>query len=274
MSVHLPVVGDATAPGAAPRPRPLPVPELSTVLATSNSIGAVIEPDRVVLADPPGAGNAGSVLRDTLLLGVVLGGSVALGYGISSPGRSLVHNRMLPWILGRSLGVAAYLTLTALVLLGLWLRHPWRTRAWSPRPESLLRGHVVLAASTVALLAGHVTSIALDRYAGVGWTGVLVPGQAHYRPTAVAFGTVALYALVLVGGTAALAGVIGRRVWFPIHTLSASVFCLCVVHGVLAGSDSHALRWMYVATGVVVMAVQITRWSVRYANRHPELEFE
>ena len=36
-----------------------------------------------------------------------------------------------------------------------------------------------------------------------------MPWHAHYRPTAVALGTIGLYAIVLVGGTAALAGSIG-----------------------------------------------------------------
>jgi len=274
MNVDLTATDVRGAPMTAPRPLPLPVPELTTVVATSDPIVAVVEPDRCVATDPPVAVRTRRVARDAVLLGVVLGSSVALGYEISSPARSLVHNRMLPWILGRSLGVASYLTLTALVLLGLWLRHPLRTRAWSPRPESLLRGHVVLAASTVVLLVGHVTSIALDRYAGVGWKGALVPGHAHYRPTAVAVGTVALYALVLVGGTAALAGAIGSRIWFPIHVVSATVFCLCLVHGVLAGSDGNALRWLYVGTGALVVAVQITRWSARYANGRSQGELE
>jgi hypothetical protein len=38
------------------------------------------------------------------------------------------------------------------------------------------------------------------------------------------------------------------------------VFCLTLAHGVLAGSDSVALRWVYVASGVVVLVLQITRW--------------
>jgi sulfoxide reductase heme-binding subunit YedZ len=179
---------------------------------------------------------------------------------------------MLPWILGRSLGVACYLTMTALVAVGIWLRHPWRYRFPRPGPETLLRSHVALAAATMALLAGHMTSLALDHYAGVGWVGTFVPWHAQYRPTAVALGTFAFYGMVLVAGTAALAGTIARRVWFPVHTVSAGIFALCAVHGVLAGSDSASLRWLYVATGALVVAVQITRWTARYTGRPSELE--
>jgi hypothetical protein len=184
-----------------------------------------------------------------------------------------MHNRMLPWILGRSLGVASYLTLTALVVMGTWLRHPWRRYVRFPRPEVLLRTHVALAAGFATLVVGHLTAIALDHYAGVGWIGVVEPWHAQYRPTPVTLGTFSLYGIVLVILTAALAGSIARRVWFPIHSASALIFCLSLAHGVLAGSDSHALRWMYVATGGAVALTQLSQWVARRTSRSRDLEF-
>jgi len=214
-----------------------------------------------------------SALWSLLTLGVIAALSMLAGTVFAERSASLLHNKMLPWILGRGLGVASYVALTTMVVLGVWLRHPWRTRMWSPRPETLLRAHATLAACTITLLAGHLTAIALDHYAGVGWIGTFVPWHATYRPTAVALGTLALYALVLVAGTAALAGSIGRRIWFPIHSVSATVFGLTLMHGLLSGSDSHSLRWMYVATGSAVVAVQVSRWIARYraADLVPEL---
>ena len=172
----------------------------------------------------------------------------------------LLHDRMLPWILGRSLGVASYLALTAMVLLGVWLRHPWRRRWHRPSPAAVLWAHVALAAATVTLLAGHLTALALDRYAGVGWIGVAVPWTASYRPTPVALGVLALYGVVLVTATAALAGSIGRRVWFPLHATAVSIFCLSAAHGMLAGSDAVGLRWVYVVTCAAVGLLQGSRW--------------
>ena len=258
----------STPPGTGPQP----VPELTPAAggwSAEPSDGTSTGPDAGAVV-PVVTWAAGTLA----LVAVVLAVTTAIAYEVTLRSGALVHNKMLPWILGRSLGVASYLTLTALVVLGIWLRHPWRNRLWSPRPESLLRAHVVLAACTVVLLAGHLTSIALDHYAGVGWTGTFVPWQAHYRPTAVAIGTIALYGIVLVAGTAALAGSLGGRVWYPIHTISATIFCLCLAHGAMAGSDSHTLRWVYVITGGVVAVVQTTRWVARRIGRHVVLEFE
>jgi len=210
----------------------------------------------------------------TTLLAVacVLGLSVLAGDAVANWTAPLVHNRMLPWILGRSLGVASYLTLTALVVIGTWLRHPWRRYARFPGPEALLRTHVALAAGVATLVIGHLTAIALDHYAGVGWVGAFEPWHAQYRPTAVTLGTLSFYGIVLVILTAALAGSIARNVWFPIHGASSLIFCLSLAHGILAGSDSYALRWMYVATGGVVAATQVSRWVARRASRRREME--
>lgn len=270
------------SPGGPVGPRPVPelLPHPGGTAGVGADAGAAIalavRPAPVAAPAPPGVAPAPrratplgtgvrpssrpDVLRPAVVLGVVLGVSVLVGHIAGTQGRVLIHDKMLPWILGRSLGIATYVALTAMVVLGLWLRHPWRGRFRRPRPESILRAHVTLAACTVALLAGHLTSLALDRYAGVGWTGVFVPWGAQFKPTGVAIGTLAFYALVLVAGTAALAGSIGRAVWFPIHTASVVVFCLCLVHGVLAGSDSVALRWVYVVSGATVLVLQFTRW--------------
>ena len=200
--------------------------------------------------------------RDIAALVVVLAVSIGAGFVVAVHSEALLHDRMLPWILGRSLGVASYVALTALVALGIWFRHPWRVTRRTPSPETLLRSHAALAACTLALLAGHVTALVLDRYSGVGWTGMLVPWHAQYRPTGVALGSIALYGLVLVAASAALAGSLARRVWLPVHSVSSLVFAVSLAHGVVAGSDSRVLWSMYLVTGGVVAALQASRLLV------------
>jgi sulfoxide reductase heme-binding subunit YedZ len=238
-----------TVPELVPGPERRPVPSRAESRAPALQMFEP-DPDRRL----PALG------RPVALVTVILGVSLLIGHLAGTQGQTLVHNKMLPWILGRSLGVGSYVSLTTLVILGLWLRHPWRGRFRRPTPEAILWAHVTLAGCTIALLVGHLTSLALDRYAGVGWTGVFVPWGAHFRPTAVALGTLAFYLLLLVVGTAALAGSIGQAVWLPIHTVSVVAFCMTLAHGVLAGSDSSTLRWFYVGSGALVLVLQFTRW--------------
>lgn len=177
---------------------------------------------------------------------------------------------MLPWILGRGLGIAAYLSLTGLTLLGLWLRHPLAQRWHWPSPVNRIRIHAVLAASTLVLILGHVVALVLDKFAGVGVLGAVAPGASGYRPLAVALGTVGVYLALLVGASAALAGRLTGRAWRPIHHAALVVFGLAWAHGLLAGSDSSRLRLMYAVTGGIVTLFALTRRLVPIANRSLE----
>ncbi|HET7310674.1 MAG TPA: hypothetical protein VFJ17_05050 [Mycobacteriales bacterium] len=181
------------------------------------------------------------------------------GFAMSSWVGAAPVGRMLPWILGRGLGIASYLSLAALTALGLWLRHPLAQRWRWPAPATRIRLHAVLAAATVVLVTGHVVALVLDSFAGVGVLGAVVPGASGFRPFAVALGTVSLYLAVLVGGSAALAGRLTGRFWRPIHGAASVVFALAWTHGLLAGSDALRLRWMYAVTGGLVVLLALTR---------------
>ena len=105
-----------------------------------------------------------------------------------------------------------------------------------PSTVAVLWAHVSLAAATVVLVAGHLAALALDRYAGVGWVGALVPWAAPARPTPVALGTLAAcYGVVLVTAAAWPAPSAGGVV--PVHSAAVLVFCCTLAHGITAGSD-------------------------------------
>ena len=204
------------------------------------------------------AGSRTAVATLTVLVGALLCGHLVAWWVLP-----VLDGPMLPWVLGRGLGVAAYVSLTAVTALGLWLRHPWHARWPWPRPATALPWHAAGAAVTLVLTAVHITALALDRYAAVGWTGAAVPGASTYRPTAVALGTSGLYLGLLVGVTAVLAGALTGRVWLRLHAAASVCFLLVWTHGILAGSDVHALRALYVATGALVLALAVSRRLAR-----------
>jgi predicted ferric reductase len=176
---------------------------------------------------------------------------------------------MLPWIVGRGLGIAGYLSLSGLTLFGLWLRHPWRTRVAKPSPETVLRVHAVLAPLTLVLIVGHIVALALDPFAGVGWAGAFVPGASAYRTVAVAIGTLSLYFGGLVGITAALAGRWRHLPWLPIHRFASLTFVAVWLHGVLAGSDTAVMMPIYAATGLLTLIAWITRRTAHRSGTSP-----
>lgn len=178
----------------------------------------------------------------------------AAGYGLGLGVAPSESSRMFPWIVARATGIGAFLALTGLVLMGMLFRRPVRSEAKIQR-ETLLRFHVYLWPALWGLVLAHLGSLLADRYAGVGWKALAIPDTASYRPGPVTFGLIALYLLLVVTVSAALAGraVVGSR-WAPLHRLAYPAFGLVWIHGVLAGSDTTTLRWLYVLTAVVVGA--------------------
>ncbi len=188
------------------------------------------------------------------------GASALLSTAVYATAGGKVARTMLPWVLGRGLGLAALGALTLLVASGLWFRHPWRRRRRVPGAYGELRVHAALGSAALVLTAAHIVALALDHYAGVGWAGAFVPGRSGYRPVPVALGTAALYLGLLVGLTAALAGrlAVGRH-WYAVHRTASAVFVLVWLHAVLAGSDAAGLRPVYVVSGAAMLALAFTR---------------
>ena len=218
-----------------------------------------------------GGRGAGTARLPARFAAVVLLATAGAGYLAVRLTMPLVGDRYLPWIVGRTMGMAAYGAMFLMVVAGLWLHHPWRARWAKVHPETLLRLHAALGASVVVLVAGHVSSLALDRYAGVGWRGVLVPGAAVYRPWPVAVGVCAAYGLLLVAATAGIGGRLVGRAWRPVHLLSLPIFGAVWYHGLFAGSDALRLRLLYASTGGLVVVLAVTR-VLAAASRPGRLE--
>ncbi len=173
-----------------------------------------------------------------------------------------VHSRYFPWLTGRALGIAGYVSLSTLVFVGVWMRHPWRLRRPLVHSETRLRVHASLATATIALVVGHVVALASDRYAGVGWIGAIVPGESRYRTLAVSLGVIAMLLMTLLFASARAAGRFGARHWLTYHHFAVVTFILVWFHGVLAGTDTAALRWLYVTSGATILALTVSRYMV------------
>jgi len=203
------------------------------------------------------------VLRNVAVVGFVTASGTVTGFLLGDVSRRVSGNRMAPWIIGRASGVAAYVMLVALVLLGLVLSHPGRARVSWPSSATRIRLHVTLAVFTLAFVVLHVVVLVTDRYAGVGVWGALAPMGASYRPIPVTLGVIGMWSGVLAGMTAASAHLIPVRVWWPLHKMAIGSLVLVWLHGVTAGSDTSALRLVYLATGVAVVLVAFWRYAAR-----------
>jgi hypothetical protein len=185
---------------------------------------------------------------------------------------ALSHQPMGPWLLARAGGLTSYLLLVALVCTGLVLAHPWRTRITRPATATRLRVHAALASGTFVFTVLHVVALAVDKHAGVGWRGALLPLASDYRPVPVTLGVIGVYAGLVAGLTASMAGRLAARIWWPVHKTAASSLVLVWAHSILAGSDTPALLALYLGSGGLVLVLAISRYTARTtADRVVEL---
>jgi methionine sulfoxide reductase heme-binding subunit len=156
------------------------------------------------------------------------------------------------WYLTRTTAIAAYVTLTASVLLGL-MRTIARTTAehLSWVVDEL---HAFVATLAGLFVIGHLLTIKLDTFVVFSLHDLLVPGQGPYRPVAVNIGIFALYAMALTLISSWLRRRIPYRFWRAIHYLSFLTFALVTIHGWLAGSDAGE-PWMRALYGGGAAAV-------------------
>jgi len=189
--------------------------------------------------------------RATLVLIAILAIVAVYATDQIAPATSDRQAQLRIWLAARASGIVVFLLLTFQICLGLVLSHPTNKSTWK-LSKRIYPWHVHLWVFVMAFLVVHIVSIVLDPYAKVTVAAVLIPGLSEYRSSPVALGTMALYAFVLTAITARYTRLLPAGVWLTIHRLSLIVFVFAWLHSVLAGSDSEALRLMYVGTGLAV----------------------
>jgi hypothetical protein len=167
------------------------------------------------------------------------------------------------WLAARATGLVAFGLLTFQVVFGLLLSHPHNKTTWR-LSKRVFPWHDHLWVFVMTFLAAHVLSLVADPKAGVGLVGAVIPGMSQYRSVPVALGTVALYAFLVTAVTARQTRLLPPGAWLSLHRLAIGILAIAWIHGMLAGSDSGALRPIYILAAVVVVEAGAYRyWAAR-----------
>jgi predicted ferric reductase len=139
----------------------------------------------------------------------------------------------------RASGVTAWGLLTAVVLWGLLLRT--RLLGSKAGPVSLLAMHRWLGALALGALAVHLVLLLVDPMVRFTVPQLLVPGLAPWQPVAVAFGVLAMWALLpvtIIGRLRTKLGSAGAGLFRKSHVVSYFAWPLATAHYILAGTDA------------------------------------
>lgn len=161
------------------------------------------------------------------------------------------------WFLSRSSGVIAYVLVTVGVLWGLIQSGSlFRARV---APLLALGLHSFLNWLGLGLAALHGIILIGDHFIKIGLPEVFTPFLSPYRPVPVGLGIIGFYLMLLLSLSFYARNHLGQKNFRLLHYASYAVFLMVTVHGVLAGTDSGPLWWLYAVSLVSVGVMTVMR---------------
>lgn len=157
------------------------------------------------------------------------------------------------WYAARAGGIAAYVLLSAVVVLGLTMSGRKRLKIW-PRfaVEDVHRFGGLLVGTFVGI---HVLAIAIDSFLPFSIGSMVVPFVSRYRPFWVALGIVAAELLLALAVANHYRNrLISHSFWRRTHYLNFVVWTAATLHGLGSGTD-RSTWWLLTITTVSVAAV-------------------
>ena len=151
------------------------------------------------------------------------------------------------WLAARATGIVAFLLLTLQVVFGLVLSHPHNKTTWK-LSRRVFPWHDHLWVFVMAFLAAHIVSLVADPKSGVDLLGAVVPGLSELPRLGRGPGHPGAYAFLVTAITARWTKLLPPGAWLALHRLAIVIYVLAWLHGMLAGTDSSALRPVYVAS--------------------------
>lgn len=205
-------------------------------------------------------------MRSTAILSALLALVVVVATDQILPPTTDRQAELRYWLTARATGVVAFLLLTLQMVFGLVLSHPHNKTTWK-LSKRVFPWHDHLWVFVMAFLVVHIASLVADPKSGIDLAGAFIPGMSQYRSSAVALGTMAVYAFLVTAITARYTKLLPPGAWLSLHRLAAVIFVLGWTHGILAGTDSGTLGPMYVAAGIAVTLAGAYRyWAARRAR--------
>src|ERR1041385_3296820 len=122
------------------------------------------------------------------------------------------------WYVTRGTGIVALILLTGSVVLGIVNQTRWHSEGWQRFTLQDLHKNISLVA--LAVVAVHVSTSVIDRFAPIGWKDSLVPFLSPSRPLWLGLGTLAADLFLAILVTSLLRPRISPRLWRAVHWLS------------------------------------------------------
>ncbi len=160
------------------------------------------------------------------------------------------------WYIARSSGLVAWTLLVASLVLGALasgrLTEKRGSLRWILDPHPWVSG---LALATVAL---HIAAIIADTYVQISIKQAVVPWMSPWRATAVAWGAIAFWLMLVVQVSSLTQSLFSKRTWHAIHMTSYLLAVLATLHSIQTGTDVSNKYVVLLISGGVTIAVAVS----------------
>ena len=172
---------------------------------------------------------------------------------------------MLPWVVARSTGFAAFGLLTCAMLAGLLVRT--RTPVGPVKGSGMVDLHRHFSLLALVAIAVHGTALLFDGTIDVSPLALVVPGLVPYRPVWTGLGVLAAEVALLVHLSFRFRKRIGARMWRRIHWLTYAAFAGAAVHGIASGTDTGTTWATAFYGGAIASVAALTGWRATTTRR-------
>lgn len=161
------------------------------------------------------------------------------------------------WYLTRAAGIVAFVLLWFSVLGGLLQSTGLLARVM--RPVTATDLHNAIGIWSLYATAFHMVVLLWDHDTPFTVAGLLVPFASYYKPLLMTLGLAGAYLTLLATISSYYRSKLGPVVWRRLHLLSLVGFLAALIHGLVAGTDSHDLFGLYAIAGLSVLGFTVYR---------------
>jgi len=164
------------------------------------------------------------------------------------------------WDLGRGAGVAALVTFTVSLVLGIFTRSG--REALGLGRFGLAEVHRTAALTGVGLVAVHLGTLLFDPYAQLRLVDLVFPFLGNYRPLWLGLGTLAVDLLAVVTVVSLLRDKVGPRVFKAVHWATYALWPVALFHSVGTGTDARTLWFDAIAVACIGAVTGAVAWRM------------
>jgi hypothetical protein len=188
-------------------------------------------------------------------------GPVAVQPEVPAPAISSV-----PWYVARAAGIAAYLLMFCIIVLGEGMTTGTAYAFLTPVNAWVIHKYLGIAFGLTLLL--HMFSLLFDKFVYFSLQDILVPFSSNYNRVFLSLGIFGFYLAAAIIASSLLVRLKFPAFWRYIHFLVYPLFILSIIHGVFLGTDTKtlAMQLVYALTGAIFILLLVHRWRLHLSR--------